>query len=435
MVSTTAIKQGVVATGTKIKQGVVSTGTTIKQGVVSTGTKIAEGVRDFTRAAKAGDFSTFSLIFVIAIFVTVMVFYYKQIRAWLSPDVLRDRVILHVGSSEKALAPVMNQRQSLETQLAGWSSPPLFSDLYVSTANGTGLFFPARDGVFSPDAVRQVVRAGARCFVLEVWPDLSPQGGFAPILQVVEAGSTWRRISLNSLPLDVALSALQTSLQGGGLVGTGSAPNKDVIVLYFRFMGSPRKETFNITARVLRSHFEAYRLNPSYTVANQRNLYMTPISQLAGKVVVLANTPALDTDMEDYVNAVPREWTLEELRALPESQKTATREQIKAQLNVLAPPLDSEGANKAESNYMWGTLGRDMGIQFMAMNFFAEGDKNLAEYLSPDMFGSRSYVAKPTSLRMKPEVLQPPRVTSGNRALQQTIGTDDVGVGALGPAA
>jgi hypothetical protein len=424
-------------TTSAIKQGVISTGTKIKQGVVSTGTKIAEGVRDLTQAAKVGQFSTFSLVFVIAVFITVVVLYYKQIRTWLSPDVLRDRVVVAQAASNKSLSAAMTGRESMETTLSALKSANpadalLFANMYISTVNGTGLFFPARDGVFSPDAVRQAVRAGARCFVLDVWPDMSPTGGFAPILQVVEAGSVWRRISLNSLPLDTAIGALQASIYGGGLVGS-AASNKDLVVLYLRFQGKPRKATFDMTASILQKHLESYRLDPSFTVANQKQLYMTRLSALAGKVVVLSNMAATDSGLDDYINGVPKEWSIDSLKALPDSEKTDTRTLICEQLNIVAPPLDTETGAKAEDNFMWGPYGHAMGIQFAAMNFFGdtERDNSLREYIGPDMFGKRSYVLKPADLRMKPATIGQPNVSSGNKALQQTIGTGDITLGSL----
>lgn len=424
----------------------------VTQGIKS----ITDGVRGLVQPSRVGEFSMFSLLVVVAVFLTVVALYYKQIRSWLSPDVLRDRVLLAVSASETSLADVMKSRESISTTMnavytkviTGAADPLLiednavmanntilFANMYMSTVNGTGLFFPARDGVFSPDAVRQAVRAGARCFVLDVWPDMSPTGGFAPILQVVESGSVWRRISLNSIPLDTAIGAIQSSLHGGGLVGgsTGSDSRSEIVVLYLRFNGRPRKETFDMTAAVLQKHIEPYRLDPSFTVANQRHLYLTPVISLAGKVVVMSNVLASDTGLEDYINAVPKEWSVDQLRTLPDSEIPNTVAVIREQLNIVAPPLDSEKGLKAESNFAWGPYGHALGIQFVAMNFFADmrKDKNLREYLSPDMFGKRSYILKPADLRMRPAIMAKPTVTETNKQIQQKIGTEDITVGAL----
>lgn len=411
--------------------------TSIKQGVLNTGTKIMDGVRGVTQGTRAGEFSTFSLLFVIAVFVVVIVIYYRHMRTWLSSDVIRNRVILAQAASDKSLSSAVSGRESMDTTLSSLTKTNsantlLFANMYISTVNGTGLFFPARDGVFSPDAVRQAVRAGARCFVLDVWPDMSPTGGFAPILQVVEAGSVWRRISLNSLPLDTAIASLQASIYGGGIVGSASS-NRDLVVLYLRFQGKPRKATFDITANILQKHLEPYRLDPSFTVANQRRLYMTPLSALSGKVVVLSNSLAADSGLEDYINGIPKEWSIDQIRTLPDSERTQTSVEICEQLNVVAPPLDAERGIKAEDNFMWGPYVHAFGIQFAAMNFFADStrDTNLREYIGSDMFGSRSYVLKPANLRMRPVAIKTPSVSSENRQIQQTIGTDDITLGAL----
>jgi hypothetical protein len=226
------------------------------------------------------------------------------------------------------------------------ASQMCLTNFYVSTVNASGVFFPSYNGVVSAEAARSAVLAGARGFVLDIWPDLTPGANYGPIIQVVETGSAWRRISLNSLPLS---SVLQPIIQEG--LATPLRPgNDDPMFLFLRFRGKPRSVTYEATARVLSATLEQYRLDTSYNNCRaQDRIYSLPITNFFKKVVIFSNTRAEGTSLADYINIGPRdginpEASVDDVRALTYGMKTDATHKFKLNLTWLAPLPETEVA-------------------------------------------------------------------------------------------
>ena len=278
-----------------------------------------------------------------------------------------------------------------------------FTNFYISTVNATGFFFPATDGVFSPAAARLAVLAGARGFVFDIWPDLSPGARFAPSLQVVEAGSLWRRISLNSLPFSIILKAvINEALEVAGRPGYS-----DPVVLYLRFRGKPRSSTYDATYAVLQEAIRQYRLDMSFNnCRGQDRLFRTPIRTLMRKVIIVSNTRAEGTSLSDYITIGPadgfkQEYIPSEPRDLSLDGKVTAIEKIKQTITFVAPYSEISTAESNDWDFM---PAMDIGIQCIAMNFWNSTDR-LKQYLSPEKFGRQSFLIKPPPLRYVLEIL------------------------------
>jgi hypothetical protein len=283
----------------------------------------------------------------------------------------------------------------------------VLTNFYVSTVNAAGLFFPAVDGVASPDAARLAVKGGARAFVFDLWPDLTPGANFGPTIQIVESGSLWRRTSLNALPFSVVLKPLiQEALELD--VRPGSS---DPVFLYLRFRGKPRPGTFTQTADVLRDTIEKYRLDASFNHQRaQATIFSMPIRELLRKVVVFSNVSAEGNALGDYINVGPREgakveWLPLEIRSITDNVKPAVIRQIQQNLSWVAP--FSEDYTAPANKYDWA-FNQKLGVQFNAMNFWNHNDR-LKAYMAPDMFGARSFTIKPLLLRYVIEILPTPK--------------------------
>jgi len=280
----------------------------------------------------------------------------------------------------------------------------VFTNFYVSTVNAGGIFFPVVDGVVSPEAVRAAILGGARCFVFDIWPDLSPGAGFGPVIQTVESGSLWRRMTINSLPFSYLLKVLIEEA-----FELNSRPGYyDPLILYLRFRGSPRKSTFNLTAQTLAALVEQYRLpNVFNRCRNQDALFSSPITDLFRKVIIASNVNAEGTSLRDYINIGPKvgvkmEYTTNEARGLNAESIAFSKRIIQQNLTWVAPL--SEDAS-AEGNSWDFKPSMDLGIMFCAMNFWDNNDK-LKAYMK--MFGTQSFAIKPEPLRYVLEVLPTP---------------------------
>ncbi len=285
------------------------------------------------------------------------------------------------------------------------------TNFYVSTVNAAGLFFPAKDGIVSPDAIRLAANAGARCFVFDIWPDLRPGGNFAPILQAVEDGSQWRRVSMNLFSFQTIFNQLIETVYRGGQNPNGTFGSEDFMIVYLRFRGVPRSQTYDACATIIRAAAEQYRLDTSFNACRgQDRVFKMPVTELFQKIIFISNQTARGTLLEDYINVGPRtgvrlEWSPADIRALDPSMQTNLIPTVKQNLTFSMVPVEVE---KSEKNDWEWKESQNLGIHFQAMNFFNSNDK-LREYMNADNFGVFSYKLKPERLRYIIELLPKPQ--------------------------
>lgn len=345
---------------------------------------------------------TLVLIFVALIVIGAFIFYFKKTSTLETPQNIQ-RVTKNFVKSQDFYAISNPKRKDLRTYLTAEmqqkgisASNMALTNFYVSTVNATGIFFPAEDGVASPEAAKIAVLAGARAFVFDIWPDIRPGAQFAPSIQVIESGSNWRRITLNSMQfVSVIRGLVEEAFELDGRPGKG-----DPVFFYLRFRGVPRPTTFNQTADALRTIIEKYRLDASYY--NRRaadSIFSQPITQFFRKIIVCSNVIADGTALADYINVGPRdgykqEWQPSEPLGLSEENKKVEIPKVKQMLSWVAPL--SETAD-AEANYNFQHA-MDIGVHFCAMNFW-NPNSALKEYMKPENFGVYSYKLKPLALR------------------------------------
>jgi len=303
----------------------------------------------------------------------------------------------------------MGIRQYIQ-QLKGAGLPDnhlAVTNFYGSAVNAAGVYLPPVDGVVTPYAIRSAFEGGARAFVFDIWPDMTPGANFGPIIQIVESGSLWRRISVNSLPFSSILKELISS----GLENTASPGYEDPLFLYLRFRGSPRRSTYDGVAGALRAIIEPYRLDQMYNACrNQENLFKIPITDLFRKVLVFSNKQAQGTSFADYVNAAPSEgidieYATNMAKGLNTEAKAIAVRKIKQNFAFVAPVSESPDTNDNKYDYQ---LSYDVGIHFCSMNFWNENDK-LKQYMAADRFGKCSYQIKPVDLRYFIDALANPK--------------------------
>jgi len=283
----------------------------------------------------------------------------------------------------------------------------VLTNFYVSTVNATGLFFPAVDGIVSSEAARLAVQAGARAFVFDLWPDLSPGAEFGPSIQVMEAGSNWRRISMNQLSFASILKPLiQEALQ------LNARPyNQDPVFLYLRFRGKPRSSTFTIAANTLRAIIEPYRMPNSFNNRrSQDTIFSTPLDELWQKVIVMSNVSGEGTILSDYINVGPRdgirlEQSPGEFRSYNADTVKPIIRTIKQNFTWIAPSAEESAA---EDNGYDVAQNQKLGVHFCAMNFWGKNDA-IKGYMAPAMFGVYSFLIKPVDIRYVVEYLPPPQ--------------------------
>lgn len=357
-------------------------------------------------------FPIWGVLLILALIVGLLIWYFKRIALFENVDNIR-KIAKASTEAQSGYDSANPNRVGLRAYLADLKKQGVpdthlcLTNFYISTVNATGLFFPAIDGVVSPMAARAAVMGGARAFVFDIWPDLTPGAQFAPSVQVIESGSLWRRISMNMLPFVTILKALiQEALESDSRPGS-----EDPVFLYLRFRGKPRTSTYTATANALRAILEPYRLDASYnTCRGQDRIFTTPITSLFKKVIIMSNTRAHGNILSDYINVGPKdgikmEWGISEARGLNVESKGEAIRKIQQNLSWVAPLSEEPDAENNTWDY---PLSQTIGIQFCAMNFWKSTDR-LKSYMSPSMFGKQSFAIKPVPLRYIIEILPVPK--------------------------
>jgi len=313
----------------------------------------------------------------------------------------------------------------------------LFTNFYWYTANMGAMFLsdmlPVSSVprvVVSPKAARLALLGGARSFVFDIWPDLTPGNGqFSPLVQTVEAGSAWKRSSFNAVPLAAILSVLMKEAYEVGRLSTQNDP----ILLYLRFKGVPRKSTFDYTAKVLESTIQPYRLDASYNHCRGQQLIPTQnIQMFAKRVIVASNVTAQNSVLGDYINIGPSagislEYDPNFAKGLTADMKNTAVQGIKQNISFVAPDDATNG---------WDVSGSaSLGIHCLAFNFgtlaipaTAPTYNAVTSGRAADVgFDKVSFLLKPKALRLQVSRIQAPstppdfRFNGGNITQPQGI--------------
>lgn len=367
---------------------------------------------------KVGGTYTFIMIVLgIAILIGLFVWYGKYRSYYETPSNIQ-RIIKERTQAASGYDMARDKRIDLPKYLSELKKAGVpdthfsLTNFYISTANACGIFLPGEDGVASEYAARAVVAGGARAFVFDIWPDLTPGGDYAPILQIVESGSLWRRISLNSVPFVKVIKTIIHEIFESSLPGYN-----DVAVFYLRFRGNPKPQTFDGVLRALQACVEPYRLDASFNncrgqKGDTNRLFSTPISELFKKVIIVSNNVARGHGLNDYINIGPDdgvkvEWGVNEAAGLNDQAKQKAINDIQQNLAFVAPFSEDK---KAETNNWNQEESMKLGIQYIAMNFLqSPPSESLTTYLSTAKFGRSSYLLKPEPLRYIPMYLTNPK--------------------------
>ena len=366
-------------------------------------------------------FSTMHLVLIIILTICVFVYLYYQMRFLETPTNI-SRILRDSMGKSNSYSDNFNKRIGIKEYLRTLKDQGvpdthlILTNFYISTVNAAGIYIPdtgpfeyrsvySQSGIVSPEAIRASLLGGARCFVFDIWPDLSPGGQYGPIIQIVESSSSWRRTSINYLPFSVLLQLLVSeAFETGARPGT-----EDPLILFLRFRGTPRLETFNLTARAISSNLEAYRLSNIYNnCRNQDNIFQTPITDLLKKVIIASNVRAEKSPLRDYINIGPKggvklEYSPGEAKNLPSGGKD--------QISIIKQNLTwvscmSESTEDELTNWDFAPS-QSIGIMFCPINFW-KGGKALDAYMKPDMFGKQSFKIKPVELRHVLDILPLP---------------------------
>jgi hypothetical protein len=371
---------------------------------------------------KDNTFPGWVLLFFIGVIITCFVVWLKFRGAYETPQNVRDITATRLGS-EGVMEIVGNSgaRKGLEDYIATELSNPRinatdlqFTNFYFNTVRVAGCFLGTPGGsateqesVFSVEALRLACQGGARAFVFDIWPSMDARGGFRPILQLVEEGSGWRKISMNTMEFETAVEAIVTQIYGSSMFSPDMSTMKDVTLFYLRFCGTPRPQTYKAVAAALAKHTQPYLLEPSFSSARRaESLVGTSLKDLQGKLVIFANqtNKTLESHPEffSYVNMCAAsddttasskiEYTLEEFQNLTPTDRTTKISYIQNRITFLILPTYDE--RMFTNDWDWYTTAFAYGIHCIPMNMFNREKSGLYNHI----FKTHSYFLKDTQV-------------------------------------
>jgi len=345
-----------------------------------------------------------AFIGIILITTIAIIYYYTTIRA-LPSDENRMALVIAATTNAAIYPKHMPLRKSLQDYLQNKvgdlpADVLSLSNFYVMTANLGGAFSPVNNAAFDPKAIQYALLAGARGLIFDIYPDTTKSANMGPILQFRLNDASIEPLSPYSMNL---LTALNTVKQYG-FEDSANPANNDPLFLFFRFRGNPTINTLNGTANAISMALESYRLSSVYSFTDKNPLYSTPIDAFKNKMIVLSNQTGIlngqKTRFADYVNnpsqpttPITAISTPGQVRAVGDVNTTKLQTDV-SQRNILAcAPLPEDTAN-SESN-LWDWKGAmNAGIQLCGVNLWVM-DAGLNTYLSPDVFGTYSFMIKP----------------------------------------
>jgi hypothetical protein len=359
-------------------------------------------------------------IYLFSAIILYFLFFYYYRQYWLieTPGNIRYRLKNFVikyndyGNQRASRKGLEKYLQDLRS--AGISDDQMaLTNFHVCSAVLPATFSPIRDGIVSPDAVRLVMAAGVRFLEIGV-NNGSRDTNYMPYVATMDAGSNWRRITMNQLPLSTIMDSIISFGMGGPNADQSTieaAYNNDPLFIMLTFNGKTSVETFKQTAEVLKNSIEAYRLDFTfYGGRGAEQLFKTPIQHFLGKVIILSNKYApINNPFNDYINIGPRgttplEMSPKGLLGIAENNQGTLVARIQQNLTVTrADPIEPDCDKNA---WNWQQA-HSLGIHFAALNFWSQ-DEQLDAYRKPEVFGVNSFLLKPATLRYTIEYVAPP---------------------------
>jgi hypothetical protein len=312
--------------------------------------------------------------------------------------------------------------------------------LQIATANFGGIF-TENAGVLSPytglvsaDAARLQVEAGARCIILDIWPD--PAAPANPIVAAMMdtqeswiqnwwartgglgAGvgrySNWQRMTRNSTPVaDILGAAINAAFD------TGSPQKADPFFVVLKLHGAMSIPYLNTLGTIVQSALAGHGMESATwgNANNQKALATEPVSSFASRAFVIV-VPDIQTsynvlppNVRDYATFIKQLQTTTlgtYTNAIEQSANTIffdptnisaiTPDMAGAGLLIVQPSIGGPATDNADlfSNTSYSAC-QATGAQMVAVNLFSQdpNDATLQSFFNTNLFGTYSFILSP----------------------------------------
>ncbi len=371
-----------------------------------------------------------ALAAVMVVVITVIGFYYgiRALQNLASNYPTAANIVAQTQAGRTALAiydTTYGKRASLlDTIGTSASRPSAYSSLpagtlcltnfYIATALNCAVY----GSVVSTDFITSVIRGGARCLDLVVFPDNPTNPCASPVVCYGNL-DTRVRTTLNSVAFDDACRTIvQQALElPNGTSSAGLKNASDPLFILLRCRPGRNAAMLTSMAASLERHFASYRLPYTYyNSARQNTMFSDPIEIFEHRVTFLTDVSLVGTPLAEYMNitlvssstpppagtssSVLQQtlWTDQEIAELDAAGSAHLQASVQQRPTVIMPVDVSKDVNFAAA--------QAIGAHFVAVDYTkTKGPLMLAHTLGTTApFATTSLVLKPASLLYTPVV-------------------------------
>jgi hypothetical protein len=294
---------------------------------------------------------------------------------------------------------------------------PLLRDFYIKTSYNSCATGPMKHGLVCIEALKQVIRQGARCLDFEIYAINNE-----PVVAVSSTNDITFKQSYNSIPLSEVLQAINEFAFSPGFCANASDP----LLLNFRLKtditGVWDKQIASIIFQTLEKSNRLLPKEYSYEYGG-KNLGNVAMEKLMGKAIIIFDggsniSTFKGTEIDEYINIRSGGPFL---RAMPGSkiinthQVNETINFNKKNMSIARPELSIGDNNPLDFHKLFATYG----VQMVAMNF-QNLDESMKSYNKLFEETGSAYILKPKRLRYELVTIpappkQDPKLSYANR--------------------
>ena len=277
------------------------------------------------------------------------------------------------------------------------------SDFYIASSYKSCIGTRHKFDYVSIDILEHVLKAGARFIWLDVFNE-SIEPNTNPVVSSGSVDGNWQ-YTLNSILFEDCCKKIKDIAFVSGEVDNYNDP----LFLALNLNVNKNVNTLNKIKDIIFNTFQSVLLPYKYSYT-QKNLGEIEMSNLLGKIVILASTGFEETDLEELINY---SWDQEFIRLMKfenitndnnpniiKMDKDELQNFNNNNLSLVIPEDNSINPINYDPNLGWNS-----GCQFVCMNYQIL-DKNMDTYITK--FKNSSFIEKPVELTGKfsePEIL------------------------------
>lgn len=300
------------------------------------------------------------------------------------------------SNMEKDLDIVENLVTNMNTNDAQYQQK--LRDYYIMSSYNSCCNGDFENGYVTTDALKQVIRRGARVLDFEVYSVDNDT-----VIAASPTNNFYQKGTYNSIPFGEAMNIVENYAFSGS-----TAPNfNDPLFLHFRIKSS-NSHVFDDMAKVISTSFGNYRLPSKYNYESYgENIGSEPIQNFLGKVIIVvdsSNKMFKDSKLDEVVNFASGSMFLQNLRDHAVKYTPSASELINSNKKNMSITMCDLNVH---DNNMDPGIHFKMGCQMVCMNF-QNVDSHLIYYLEEFNSQGSAFILKPTSLRYVPLIANKP---------------------------